>query len=339
MKIIIDDKIPYIRRAAESLFSSVVYLPGNKISATDVKDADAMIVRTRTLCDKSLLEGSSVRFIATATIGYDHLDTDYLSHAGISWTNCPGCNASSVAQYVESCLILLKRQHYLPSCPTMGIVGAGHVGLQVALKAQAFNCNVLYNDPPRQSQEPSSAFCSLRDIAEQCDVISFHTPLTCKGPWPTFHLADAAFFDSLRQKPIIINAARGGVVDEQELHRAYLERKVSAYIIDTWENEPHLSSLLLNDAFIGTPHIAGYSADGKSNASQMALAATCKFFGIQPSFNISPPPLPQGLIPSPDEEERKLQLYNPLIDSRALKACPEKFESMRSNYPLRREHW
>ena len=339
MKVIIDDKIPFIRDAAEKMFSNVVYLPGDRITASDVKDADALIIRTRTRCDQSLLNGSAVRFIVTATIGYDHLDIDYLSKTGITWTNCPGCNASSVGQYIESCLILLKRQKLLPASPVIGIVGLGHVGNQVAMKVKSLGYKLLFNDPPRQEREDEVDFCNMKEIAEICDVITFHTPLTFTGRYKTWHLADNGFFNSLERKPIIINAARGGVVDERELHKAYINGRISAYILDTWENEPHIAIDVMNDAFIATPHIAGYSADGKCNATKMALKATCDFFGIKPEFNIMPPLLPNNMVLEGNKEEQKLQLYNPCIDNDRLKMHPENFEKLRSNYPLRRESW
>jgi len=339
MKVVIDDKIPYIREAAERLFAEVVYIPGKEINASAVKDADALIIRTRTCCDKTLLEGSAVKFIATATIGYDHIDTDYLAQKHISWANCPGCNASSVAQYVESCLLLLQAKNVLDSSSVIGIVGVGHVGEEVAQRIQNLGYNILYNDPPRQQKEHGNYFCDLRTITEKSDVITFHTPLTRIGEYKTYHMADSNFFSQLKRRPVIINAARGGVVEEKALYTAYQAGKIRCYILDTWENEPDISSILLRDAFIATPHIAGYSADGKSNASRMALTAVCSFFEIKPDFTVLPPSLPPNIVPAYNEVERKLQLYNPLNDSEALKKCPEKFEYLREHYPLRREHW
>ena len=338
MKVVIDDKIPFIRAAAERLFDEVVYLPGNAFFPQDIKDADALIIRTRTRCDRALLENSRVRFIVTATIGYDHIDTAYLEERGIAWTNCPGCNASSVGQYIESCLILLQKAERIPSFPTIGIVGAGHVGTQVARKARALGCTVKLNDPPRASREGNDPlFCPLEELEETCDVITFHTPLTYEGPFASHHLAGTDFFSRLRRDTVLINTARGGVVDERLLKAACENGSVSTYIIDTWENEPDIDRELLRNAFIGTPHIAGYSADGKCNASRMALHAVCDFFHLPAEFTLEPPALPKELTPVKDEKERKLQLYNPLRDSNALKENPGKFEYLRGNYPLRRE--
>lgn len=339
MKVVIDDKIPFIREAALRLFGNVLFLPGASITAKDVKDADALIVRTRTRCNRALLEGSKVQFIVTATIGFDHLDTSYLKEAGIEWTNCPGCNAASVGQYVESTLLLLKRKGLLDSSKTLfGIVGLGHVGTQVAAKVTGLGCTILACDPPRQEMG-EGPFHSLAELAEKCQVISFHTPLTRKGAHPTFHLADSSFFQSLKQRPAIINAARGGVVDEQALLAALDKNKVRAAIIDTWEHEPNINLDLLHRTFLGTPHIAGYSADGKANATRMSLHAVCTHFHLNPDFHISPPCLPSNLIAADNSEERKLQLYNPMNDSHALLVHPECFEQLRGNYPLRREVW
>ncbi len=339
MKAVIDDKIPYIREAAARLFDEVRFLPGAGIAPGDVRDADVLIVRTRTKCGEALLGGSSVRCVVTATIGYEHLDTRYLEASHIYWTNCPGCNATSVAQYIRNSLIVLKRAGMLAlRDATVGIVGVGHVGTAVTEAVRPLGCRLLLNDPPREMKE-GGPFVTLEEMAEKCDVITFHTPLTRGGEWPSCHLADERFLQSLQRKPIIVNAARGAVVDNAALLQALDSNTVKAAVIDTWENEPDISLPLLGKCFIATPHIAGYSADGKSNATRMALEAVCRFFGIKPVFTVTPPPLPASMRPADDEEERELQLYNPLEDSARLKAAPHDFERLRGNYPLRREIW
>ena len=338
MKIVIDDRIPYIRGAAERL-GRAVYLPGAAIGPDDVRDADALIVRTRTRCDRRLLEGSRVQFVATATIGFDHLDTAWLARAGIAWANCPGCNAASVAQYVESSLILLRRAGLLPAAGgVVGVVGVGHVGTKVAAAARALGFDVLPCDPPRHERE-GGTFYALDQLAERADVVTFHTPLTFDGPHPTFHLADEAFFARLRHRPVVMNSGRGEAVDTQALLAALDDGRVRAAVIDTWENEPHIDRRLLDRAFIATPHVAGYSADGKATGTRMALEAVARHFGLPDRFDIRPPRLPEGLVPAADPLDRKLQLYNPLDDTRRLKAAPESFEQLRGNYPLRRERW
>ena len=323
MKVIIDHKIPYIKEAIEKIADDVVYLPGNAFTKEDVKDADALIVRTRTKCNRELLEGSQVKFIATATIGYDHIDTEYCREAGITWTNCPGCNAGSVEQYVHSALLLLEEKKGLDlKNATIGVVGVGHVGSRVARMAEELGMKVLLNDPPR-AEQGESGFVDLATIARECDVITFHTPLNREGIYRTYHLVDEDFLFSLERTPFVINSSRGEVVDTASLLVALAAGKVKAAVVDTWEYEPRISRELMEVAFLATPHIAGYSADGKANATRMSLEALCRFFGIEANFCILPPEGPKGYVPTQDSEW--------------LKASPEKFEWFRGNYPLRRE--
>ncbi len=333
MKLIVDDKIPFIKGEVEKVADEVLYLPGARISASDVRDADALIVRTRTLCNRTLLEGSRVRFIATATIGFDHLDTDYLNEAGISWTNCPGCNADSVAQYIRSVLLLLQNERNLSlSHSTLGIVGVGHVGSRVLRVAQSLGMKVLCCDAPRADQG-EEGFIAFEEIVEKCDVISFHVPLIREGRYRTIHMADRRFFEQLSRVPYIINTSRGEVVDNKALLDALNEGRVADAVIDVWENEPNINTALLERVFLGTPHIAGYSADGKANATRMSLEALCRHFGIENAkFDIQPPALSDHI-----DKSNPLNLYNPERDSQALKQHPEQFEYLRGNYPLRRE--
>ena len=341
MKIIVDDKIPYIREQLALLADEVVALRGADISAADVQDADALIVRTRTHCDEKLLAGSGVRFVATATIGYDHIDTDYLRRAGIQWTNCPGCNAGSVAQYVESSLLQLERHKGLTlSDATIGIVGCGHVGSKVFAVAERLGMRILVCDPPLEqkvmSQEPTAnRFVSLDVIAREADIITFHVPLSHEGPYATYHLADGSFFRSLARVPYIINTSRGEVVDNKALLAALQEGRVRDAVLDVWEGEPQLDLALLQRVFIGTPHIAGYSADGKVNADNMVIDALCRHFHLPHPGRILPPPLPAGF----KYTGQPLELYDPLEDSRKLKENPQLFEQLRNNYPLRREYF
>ena len=288
MKVIIDHKIPYIKEAISRIADEVVFLPGNAFTKEEVKDADALIVRTRTVCNRELLEGSQVKFIATATIGYDHIDTEYCREAGITWTNCPGCNAGSVEQYVHSVLLLLKREKGLDlEKSTIGIVGVGHVGSRVKRMAEGLGMKVLLNDPPR-AEQGESGFVDLETIARECDVITFHTPLSREGRYATFHLVNHEFLVSLKRTPYIINSSRGEVVDTDALLVALAAGKVRDVVIDTWENEPDINQELLDVAFLATPHIAGYSADGKANATRMSLEALCEFFHIEATFDIIP---------------------------------------------------
>ena len=305
MKIVVDDKIPYIRETLAKLADEVVYLKGSEIGPEDVRDADALIVRTRTLCNEQLLKGSKVQFVATATIGYDHLDTTWLEQNGITWTNCPGCNSGSVAQYIESALASLNpsKRRDLPTDSILPLPSE-RVGVRL--------------------------FVPLETIAREADIITFHVPLDDS----TRYLANEAFFNSLQRQPVIINSSRGGVVDEQALLKALDTGKVSCAVIDTWEHEPDISRVLLNKVYIGTPHIAGYSADGKVNADNMVIEALCRHFHLPLPPRIVPPP--SSLPPSPLTIYQKVG-YNVMEDSQKLKNHPEMFEELRGNYPVRRE--
>ena len=339
MKLIIDNAIPFIKGEAEKL-GETVYKCGADITATDVRDADVLIVRTRTRCDRALLEGSKVRLVVTATIGFDHIDTTWLAEAGIRWTNCPGCNAASVGQYVACCLLRLQQEKMLEvRSLTIGVVGVGHVGTEVVAAVERLGCRVLQCDPFR-AEAGEESFVELKTIAEQADVVTFHTPLTTDGPYPTHHLANADFFSACRAKqPLIIHAARGGVVDEQALLAAIDHKHVRGVIIDTWEHEPQIDQRLLEKAIFATPHIAGYSADGKTNGTRMSLQAVADFFGLDIAFNILPPALPANYRYNPFEQPacEQLRRYDPLVDSMSLKKYPMLFEQLRGNYPLRRE--
>ena len=336
MKVVIDHKIPYIEEAIQKIADEVVFLPGHAFTKEVVKDADALIIRTRTRCNRNLLEGSQVKFIATATIGYDHIDTDYCAEAGIVWTNCPGCNAGSVEQYVHSVLLLLKQEKGLDlTKSTIGIVGVGHVGSRVMRMAESLGLRVLLNDPPR-ADKGEQGFVDLETITQECDVITFHTPLNREGKYATYHLAEEEFLFSLKRTPYIINSSRGEVVDTASLLAALSAGKVKDAIIDTWEYEPRISRELLSVAYLGTPHIAGYSADGKANATRMVLEALCRFFDIHADFDISLSELSMAEF-SEDQDKAHLQSYNPTSDSERLKSAPDKFEWFRGNYPVRRE--
>ncbi|WP_175630682.1 4-phosphoerythronate dehydrogenase PdxB [Bacteroides acidifaciens] len=338
MKIIIDNKIPYIKEAVQEIADEVIYAPGKDFTPELVRDADALIVRTRTHCNRELLEGSQVKFIATATIGFDHIDTDYCKQAGIKWTNAPGCNSASVAQYLQSSLLVWKsiRNKKLDEL-TIGIIGVGNVGSKVAKIAQDFGMRILLNDLPREEKEGNESFTSLNKIAEECDIITFHVPLYKEGKYKTFHLANETFFRSLKRKPLIINTSRGEVIETGALLNALNNQIITDAIIDVWEHEPEVNRELLEKVIIGTPHIAGYSADGKANATRMSLDAICNFFQIDGDYEIKAPAPAFPVIHAKNHEEAILQMYNPAEDSSRLKSQPELFETLRGDYPLRRE--
>lgn len=347
MKIIIDDKIPYIKGALEKV-AEVVYLPGNKTTPEIVKDADALITRTRTICNEQLLAGSSVKFIATATIGYDHIDTGYCKKAGIEWTNAPGCNAESVNQYIASALFswsMRKRSELAGK--TIGIVGVGQVGSRIAKTCEILGMNVLMNDPPRERAEGKEKFVSLKTIQKEADIITFHVPLNMSGKDVTFHLANEKFFQNLGKKPLVINSCRGEVVDSDAVYNAIESGDISGYIADCWENEPEIDENLLNIADYGTPHIAGYSRDGKANGTKMSIQAVSRFFGLGlDDWQPSTIEMPEYSIIEIDGNQRReysilaeaiLSTYDIEDDDEALRESLHLFEKLRGDYPVRRE--
>ena len=347
MKIIIDDKIPYIKGALESV-ADVIYLPGSKTTPDIVKDADAIITRTRTICNEKLLKDSSVKFIATATIGYDHIDTEYCENAGIKWTNAPGCNAESVNQYIASALFSWSmRKRTDLAGKTIGIVGVGQVGSRVAKTCETIGMKVLLNDPPRERAEGSSIFTDLKTIQEKADIITFHVPLNMIGEDATFHLVNSEFLNGLKKKPLLINSCRGEVFDTDAVKEAYKSKIISGLIIDCWENEPDLDYELLNIVDFGTPHIAGYSKDGKANGTKMSVQAVSRFFNLgldnwQPS-GVEPPDNPIIEIDGNQRREYSilaeaiLSTYQIENDFEALKENSADFEKLRGDYPVRRE--
>ncbi len=347
MKIIIDDKIPYIKGALEP-YAEVVYLPGDKITTSDVKDANALITRTRTECNEKLLSGSKVKFIATATIGFDHIDTTYCGQSGINWTNAPGCNAKSVEQYIASALIVLaEKKRFSLKDKTIGIVGVGNVGSKVARLSEILGMKVLLNDPPRARAEGIKGFVGLKEIIQEADIISLHVPLNLEGADKTFHLADDEFFSSVKKLPIIINSCRGEVTDTEALKKALRSGKISGAVIDCWENEPLIDLELLGLVDLATPHIAGYSRDGKANGTTMSVRAISKFFklGLN-NWKCSGVEMPSELDIFIDGTGKTIQqilteailsTYDIRQDDKRLRESVETFEYQRGKYPVRRE--
>ncbi len=347
MKIIIDDKIPYIEGAFENV-AEVVYLPGSKTTAEIVKDADAIVTRTRTICDEKLLKESSVKFIATATIGYDHIDTEYCDAVGINWTNAPGCNSKSVEQYIASTLMVLAEENKLQLADMcIGIVGVGNVGSKVAKVCEIIGMKVLLNDPPRERAEGSQKFVSLQTIMNEADIITLHVPLNLKGDDATFHLGNASFFSNLKRRPILINSCRGEVVDTKAVKNALDEVHLSGFVCDCWENEPNIDLGLLEMTDLATPHIAGYSKDGKAKGTEMSVHAISDYFGLGlnnwQASGIESPVNPvieidgSGLTEQEILSNAILHTYDIREDDSDLRADPENFEQLRGEYPTRRE--
>ena len=348
MKVICDSDIPFLKGALEP-HCEVVYARGSEISRDMVKDADALVVRTRTKCDASLLEGSNVRFIATATIGYDHIDTRWCESHGITWTNAPGCNSWSVQQYIGSLLVTLSRQlGFSFREKTLGVVGVGNVGSKVARLAALLGFRVLLCDPPRARREGSGPFVSIDEIISRSDIITLHVPLIRDGEDATFHMFDSTRLSAMNPNQILINSSRGEVVDGDALKAALSGKIIRAAALDVWENEPRIDSGLLSLLFTGTPHIAGYSVDGKATGTTMSVQALGKFFDL-PCRDWEVTQVPQSLQPSefsidtigksPQEvlADAILHTYDIKADDAALRADIASFEKQRSNYPVRRE--
>lgn len=331
LNIIIERNIPFIAGLLEP-YAKVCYLAANEFTPETIAEADGLVVRTRTRCDAALLEDSKVKFIATATIGTDHIDLDWCHNHGIAVVNAPGCNAPAVAQYVFASIMQLINRPV--SQYKIGIVGVGHVGSIVERWARGLDMKVMVCDPPRQRAEGGDGWSTLDEIAAQCDIITFHTPLTREGDDATYHIAGADFFAKLRRQPIIINSARGPITDTPALIAALDAGLVSHAVIDCWEGEPDISRELLSRAAIATPHIAGYSHEGKVRATQMTLDALTAFFYL-PRINTFVQ-APHG-IPKRVTARAVLTSYNPLTDTRALKSDPSTFEQLRNNYRYRSE--
>ncbi|MFZ1289962.1 MAG: 4-phosphoerythronate dehydrogenase PdxB [Melioribacteraceae bacterium] len=349
IKIIADDKIPFLKGVFEP-FTKIEYFPGSKISRENLIDADALIVRTRTKCNKDLLSGTRVKLISTATIGYDHIDTNYCKKNNIIWLNAPGCNSSSVMQYITSALLTIaKKEKFNSSEKTIGIVGAGNVGSKIKNVAKYLGMKILLNDPPRERIEGSDNFCSIDEIKNEADIITFHIPLNNDGIDKTFHLADEEFFSQLKKKPIIINSSRGEVIKTSALKNAIKNEKVRNVILDVWENEPNIDLELLEIVDIATPHIAGYSADGKANGTSVCVNAINEFFNLGMTKNWYPENIPDAnngneiemdCLNKSDQEiftEIVEHTYSIMEDDERLRKSVSTFEKQRGDYPIRRE--
>jgi erythronate-4-phosphate dehydrogenase len=281
MKIVADDKVPFLKGVFEP-FAEMVYLPGGLIKSNDLKNADAIIIRSITKCNSDLLDGTNIRFIATATIGDDHIDKEYCKSNNIEWSNAAGCNALAVEQYITSALLNLSMDLKLDlSELTIGIIGVGNIGKRISHIASLFGMSVLLNDPPRAKKESNTDFVSLEEILERADIISIHVPLSQAGENKTYHLADKSFFNALKQCKIFINSSRGEVVDTNALND-YLKLSNDCFgILDVWEKEPYIDGDLVKQVHFGTPHIAGYSMEGKANGTAMCVKALSRFFNLE----------------------------------------------------------
>ncbi len=344
MKVIVDKDIPFISGVLEPYFDEVAYLSGKDISAEDVVDACAMVIRTRTKCNEKLLKGSSVKFIATATIGTDHIDMEYCRKAGIVVKNAAGCNAAGVMQYVFTALygVASKKSIPLTGEITLGVVGVGNVGSRVAAMGEYMGFNVLRCDPAKEKElgADAASYCTLEHLLKNSDIVTMHTDLN-----PTSRdMAGEEFFRCMKNGAIFINSSRGEVVQEEALLASI--GKLSAVIIDVWRNEPAINKELMQKADIATPHIAGYSYEGKVNGTVMSVRALAEFYGIAPlkTFVIEPQEKNTNSFSKDGLSQIQIAEYFgnifPIFEHCAdLKANPQNFEQLRSNFKYRREFY
>lgn len=342
MKIVADKHIPFLEGVFEP-YAEVVYIDGRQINHDDVVDADALIIRTRTKCNADLLDGTKVQLISTATIGTDHIDLDYCARHGIEVHNAEGCNAGGVMQYVFSALYgVAARKNIKLDGANFGIIGVGHVGRKVEHMARYLGFNVLRCDPPRAAAEGEEGFCSLEYLLANSQIVTMHTPLddTTRG------MADEEFFMLMQPGAIFINASRGEVMNEDALKAAY--PKLGAAIIDTWNNEPDVDEDLIELVDVATPHIAGYSFQGKQNGTASAVQSVAHHFGIKELYDYYPendiPDHEPKLLDLKDKKQGEIAAvfqynYPIFTDDFRFRMEPGNFEKMRSNYQYRREFY
>ncbi len=351
MKIIVDENIPYGKEAFGAL-GEVETAAGRAIDTAMLRDADALIVRSITKVNEALLAGTSVRFVGTCTIGEDHVDKAYLAANDITFTSAPGCNANSVGEYIVAALLTLAQRYDLRlDTMTLGIVGVGNVGAKVFAKATALGMRCVLNDPPLADASKDPIYRPMDEILE-CDAITLHTPLTRRGKYPTWHLADKEFIRWLQPGAVLINSSRGSVVDAFALEEALRTAHIRAAVLDVWENEPTPNTALLEMTAIATPHIAGYSFDGKVNGTRQVYEALCVFLECAPTWTpdalLPPPPVPDLTVdpradaPLTGAVSSVYDIMSDDAEMRGILELPREqhaayFDGLRKNYPVRRE--
>lgn len=352
--IVVNKHTPYVVQAFEKI-GKVTALNTREITKDTVKDADILIVRSETKVDSNLLEGSRVKFVGTVTIGTDHVDEEYLAKNKIAFVSAPGSNANSVGEYMTAALLeLAHSNHFSLRDKTIGIVGVGNVGSNVWRKAEAMGMQVLLNDPPLERQGSNYPLQSIEKLME-ADIITLHVPMTRTGPDATYHLFDEKRISKMKRGAILFNTSRGGVVEGKSLKHTLLDGHLLTAVLDVWEGEPNIDVSLLELVSLGTPHIAGYSLDGKVNALQINYEAVCRFLSKPIDRKIN------ALVEGNALSEIKIDTvstsiehmlrdivkhcYDIKIDDRLLRqviSLPEKdrgryFSKLRAEYRIRRE--
>lgn len=349
MRILADENMPYVQQLFGS-WGEVTTLPGRQISAADVAAADLLLVRSVTRVDAGLLaQARQLQFVGSATIGRDHIDEPLLASRGIHFTNAPGCNAPAVVDYVIAAIVhACQLRQRDPAGLTYGVVGVGQIGSRLVARLQAWGVKVLCCDPPRQRAEGLSDFVSLDQLLDEADVISLHVPLQRTGEDASWHMLAQHRLARLRPNALLINSCRGEVVDNHALLEQLLARPDLDAVLDVWEGEPEPLPPLVARALLATPHIAGYSLEGKARGSWMLADACARLLGLP-----APPPLATLLPPAPwpvlnmshqPDWHELLQLirtvYDPADDDRLMRAeglTAAGFDRLRRDYPVRRE--
>lgn len=325
----------------------VTVLPPAAITREALRDADALVCRSTVKVTPELLEGTAVRFVGTCTIGFDHVDREWLASRGIAFASAPGCNANSVGEwFVAAMLTWAVEKGVSLAGKTLGVVGAGHVGKIVAARAAALRMRVLVNDPPRARAEGATGFVALPELLGASDFVTVHVPLTREGPDATAGLAGAGFFAAMRPGAVFVNASRGAVVDESALQAALASGHLAGAMLDVFANEPRPDPGLLQKLFLATPHVAGYSFDGKVNGARQVHAALCRHFGLAAEWKpqVVMPELAVSEIVVESDAAFEVELldavsavYDVRRDHRALLADPAAFARLRAEYPPRYE--
>lgn len=349
LNIVADENIP----ALEPLFGGfgrLTRVPGRSMQASDLADADLLLVRSVTPVNKALLKDSPVRFVGTATIGTDHIDQAWLAQQDIAFSSAPGCNADAVAEYVISALLLVAaEQGFELTGKTVGIVGVGNVGGRLQQRLQRLGVSLLLNDPPRAEREGGAGFVSLEHLLMHADIVCLHTPLTRTGEAPTLHLLNAGNLSLLKTGAVLLNAGRGPVIDNRALLHWHRQRSDVTLLLDVWEEEPRVDASLAERVRIGSPHIAGYSYDGKIRGTWMLYRAFCESQGLTPAIafaDVLPTDQTPELILRGDESLTDIvhQIYHPHRDDQRFRQTfgdpelqPQLFDQLRKTYPVRRE--
>ncbi len=347
LRFVADDRIPFLKGVLEP-YGQVQYLPGKDISRTHLIGTDGLIIRTRTRVTESLINNTGLKIIATATIGTDHIDIEACGNNQVKWVNAPGCNSGSVYQYVAAALVFLARKHkFLFNNLTLGIIGVGNVGSKIERLAGTLGCKVLLNDPPRSRVEGGKKFTGLKQVLEESDIISFHVPLNSEGTDKTVNMLDRSLLRLVKKEAFIINTSRGEIIVEEDLKKALRSGTLKGAVLDVWNNEPDIDAELLKLVEIGTPHIAGYSLDGKANGTSQVICSLSKFFKLNLDAwypNVIPPPdnniIYLGNTAGTEQELLQKAIYNTYsieLDDMVFRSDPGAFELLRGNYPPRRE--